>query len=157
MLDFADAHPDALHRSCVDGHLTGSALVVDADAAQVLVLFHTKLQRWLQPGGHADGDADLAAGGAAGGHRGDGDRGAPGRPAARSTSTSTRSGRPRSRAHLHLDVRFVVVAPPGRRGAATTSPRPSAGSRSGDLAELGADAGLLRLADRGLVAVRARV
>ena len=32
-------------------------LVVDAAAEKVLLLFHTKLQRWLQPGGHLDGDA----------------------------------------------------------------------------------------------------
>ena len=52
--------PDVLDRRCRPGHLTGSALVVDPSDRRILVLFHTKLQRWLQPGGHADGDADLA-------------------------------------------------------------------------------------------------
>ena len=42
------------------GHFTGSALVVHADLERTLVLFHTKLQIWVQPGGHADGDANLA-------------------------------------------------------------------------------------------------
>lgn len=42
------------------GHLTGSAWVVDPAAAKVLLLHHAKLDRWLQPGGHADGDYDLA-------------------------------------------------------------------------------------------------
>lgn len=42
------------------GHFTASAFVVSADGARTLLLHHAKLQRWLQPGGHADGDADLA-------------------------------------------------------------------------------------------------
>ena len=52
--------PDALDRSATPGHLTGSAMVVNHDATHVLLMFHTKLQRWLQPGGHADGEANLA-------------------------------------------------------------------------------------------------
>jgi 8-oxo-dGTP pyrophosphatase MutT (NUDIX family) len=43
------------------GHLTGSAWVVDPVASQVLLLHHAKLGRWLQPGGHADGEYDIAA------------------------------------------------------------------------------------------------
>jgi 8-oxo-dGTP pyrophosphatase MutT (NUDIX family) len=43
------------------GHLTGSAWVVDPASGKVLLLHHAKLGRWLQPGGHADGEYDLAA------------------------------------------------------------------------------------------------
>lgn len=42
------------------GHLTGSAWVVDQSGERVLLLHHGKLNRWLQPGGHADGDFNLA-------------------------------------------------------------------------------------------------
>ena len=42
------------------GHFTGSAFVLSADGKRSLLLHHAKLQRWLQPGGHADGDVDLA-------------------------------------------------------------------------------------------------
>ena len=52
--------PDALLRTARPGHLTASALVLDHDARHVLLLHHAKLQRWLQPGGHADGEANLA-------------------------------------------------------------------------------------------------
>ena len=58
VLAMVDRHEDALLRSCRPGHLTGSALVVDPSDRRILGLFHTKLQRWLQPGGHADGDGD---------------------------------------------------------------------------------------------------
>lgn len=61
VLEFVDRHPDALLRSCQPGHLTGSAVVFDAACERVLLLFHRKLQKWLQPGGHADGDGNLAA------------------------------------------------------------------------------------------------
>ncbi|GLQ98701.1 NUDIX hydrolase [Dyella mobilis] len=44
-----------------DGHFTGSAWLVDADGERVLLTHHRKLNRWLQLGGHADGDSDLAA------------------------------------------------------------------------------------------------
>lgn len=52
--------PGALDRTTTPGHLTGSALVFNHDATETLLMFHTKLQRWLQPGGHADGEANLA-------------------------------------------------------------------------------------------------
>lgn len=42
------------------GHFTGSAWLVSADGDRVLLTHHRKLGRWLQLGGHADGDTDLA-------------------------------------------------------------------------------------------------
>ena len=42
------------------GHFTGSAWLVSRDGARVLLTHHRKLNAWLQLGGHADGDADLA-------------------------------------------------------------------------------------------------
>lgn len=58
---FAEAHPDCLLRSCVPGHFTGSAWVVDASRRRALLTHHRKLDKWLQLGGHADGEADLLA------------------------------------------------------------------------------------------------
>ena len=43
-----------------DGHFTGSAWLVSTDGERVLLTLHRKLGRWLQLGGHADGDGDLA-------------------------------------------------------------------------------------------------
>jgi len=58
--DFAAAHADAAQRELAHGHLTGSAWLVSADEQHVLLTHHRKLDRWLQLGGHADGDANLA-------------------------------------------------------------------------------------------------
>lgn len=112
VMAFLDAHPDALHRSCADGHLTGSAAVVDAGAERTLLMHHRKLGRWFQPGGHADGDANLA--------------GVAWREATEETGLTGlslalpavdldvhRVEPPGEPAHLHLDLRFLAVAPAG--------------------------------------------
>ena len=52
---------DPFTRERLQGHFTGSAWLVSADGQRALLTHHRKLQRWLQPGGHADGDHDLAA------------------------------------------------------------------------------------------------
>ena len=51
---------DCCHRVCRPGHLTASAWVVSRDRKKVGLVHHKKLGKWLQPGGHADGDSDLA-------------------------------------------------------------------------------------------------
>ena len=58
---FVDSHPDCFHRSCRVGHVTGSAWIVDRTEERVLLTHHRKLGRWLQPGGHSDGEADTLA------------------------------------------------------------------------------------------------
>jgi len=58
--DFVRRRPDAAQRELAEGHLTGSAWLVSADGRRVLLTHHRKLGLWLQPGGHADGDRDLA-------------------------------------------------------------------------------------------------
>ena len=60
ILDLVAGFPGVLDRTCRPGHLTGSALVADPADRRILLMFHSKLERWLQPGGHADGDGDLA-------------------------------------------------------------------------------------------------
>ena len=56
----ADPGP-VYERRRLAGHFTGSAWLVDAAGQRVLLTHHRKLGRWLQLGGHADGDANLAA------------------------------------------------------------------------------------------------
>ncbi|HET7788978.1 MAG TPA: NUDIX hydrolase [Myxococcales bacterium] len=56
---FVALHPDDAHlRSQAEGHLTGSAFILDAARTRVLLLHHGKLGRWLQPGGHGEGEID---------------------------------------------------------------------------------------------------
>jgi len=61
LLAFLAARPDdACLRSCVPGHLTASALVVDAAGERTLLTLHPRVGRWIQLGGHCEpADPDL--------------------------------------------------------------------------------------------------
>lgn len=56
---FVAANADCFERSLLEGHVTGSAWIVDASRSRCLLTHHRKLERWLQLGGHADGEADV--------------------------------------------------------------------------------------------------
>jgi len=117
---FVETHADCFERTCRDGHVTGSAWIVSADDRHVLLVHHRKLGRWLQPGGHADGDPD------------------PLRVALREAREEcgladlavlsdepldvdvhpipAREAEP---AHLHYDIRYLLRAPAGREPVAS--------------------------------------
>lgn len=61
-LALLDAHADGdpFLRERRAGHFTASAWLVDRAGSRILLTHHRKLGRWLQLGGHADGDRDLA-------------------------------------------------------------------------------------------------
>lgn len=61
MLRFVEAEPLCAERALAFGHLTGSAWIVDPSRRRTLLTHHRKLDKWLQLGGHADGDLDLRA------------------------------------------------------------------------------------------------
>ncbi len=107
---FIDSHPDCFHRSCRIGHITGSAWIVNTTGDRVLLVHHRKLGRWLQPGGHCDGDPDALAVAL--------------REAREESGLDVRAldgaifdidvhaipARDRDPAHFHFDVRFLVQA-----------------------------------------------
>ncbi|MFD1140318.1 NUDIX hydrolase [Larkinella insperata] len=60
-IQFVQNHADCFERHLQIGHVTGSAWIVSPDRQKVVLLHHAKLDRWFQPGGHADGDPDVLA------------------------------------------------------------------------------------------------
>jgi 8-oxo-dGTP pyrophosphatase MutT (NUDIX family) len=54
-----DRHANCFDRSCRPGHVTGSAWILSADRRRHLLTYHGKLGRWLQLGGHADGQSHV--------------------------------------------------------------------------------------------------
>ena len=114
VLDALREHASALaDRGTAPGHLTASGVVVDAGRSRVLVLRHRKLRRWLQPGGHADGDHELAAVALKEATEETGIEGlAVLVPAIHLDVHEVDHGDPLG-AHRHLDLRFLVAAPPG--------------------------------------------
>ena len=114
---FVALHPDPFDRRIVVGHLTGSALVVSAEGTHTLLLHHRKLDRWLQPGGHADpgeGSGEEVAL-----REALEETGLPGlllhptAPRPLDVDVHDIPARGAEPAHQHLDLRYLVVAPAG--------------------------------------------
>ncbi len=62
IVEFVTRERAPFSRETESGHITASALIVDPTRARALMIWHEKLQRWLQPGGHCEtSDADVLA------------------------------------------------------------------------------------------------
>lgn len=63
MRALADQGPAGLRRDhYTPGHFTASAFVLSPDGQHLALIFHPRLKRWLQPGGHLEpGDASPLA------------------------------------------------------------------------------------------------
>ncbi|MFF8590987.1 NUDIX hydrolase [Streptomyces sp. NPDC015220] len=108
-LDHLAAHPDGMWKSCGEGHITASALVIDPERGRVLLTLHRKLRMWLQTGGHCEpGDPAL---GAAALREATEESGVPG--LALLPGGPVRLDRHHTPCAWHLDVQYAAIAPPG--------------------------------------------
>ena len=113
LLEWIDAHPDALDRSCLAGHLTASSLVLDARGEHALLTLHKKLGRWLQLGGHCDGDGNLARAALCEAQEESGIAELEIDPTPIDLDCHRIPARPGEPEHWHLDTRFLARAAPG--------------------------------------------
>ncbi|MDF3297993.1 NUDIX hydrolase [Streptomyces tropicalis] len=108
-LTHLETHPDGMWKSCTDGHVTASALVIDPVRERVLLTLHGKLRMWLQMGGHCEpGDPTLAAAALREATEESGIAGLtllPGGP--------VRLDRHHTPCAWHLDVQYAATAPAG--------------------------------------------
>jgi 8-oxo-dGTP pyrophosphatase MutT (NUDIX family) len=114
MRAFVSSLAEPFSRAQWPAHFTGSAVVVTPDGARVCLVLHAKLNRWLQPGGHADvpDGGDMAATALREAREETGcevalHRAAPG---AIDVDVHVIPARKTEPAHSHLDVRYLVVA-----------------------------------------------
>jgi len=56
---FIDQNKDCFLRSNTYGHITGSSWIVNESFDSFLLHYHRKLRKWLQLGGHADGESNI--------------------------------------------------------------------------------------------------
>ena len=115
ILSFIAAHADPFDRRIAEGHLTASALVLSRSGDRALLLHHRKLERWLQPGGHAEpGETSGESIALREALEETGVEGLALHPTAPRPldldvhAIPARSGEP---AHEHLDLRYLVLAP----------------------------------------------
>ena len=60
MLDFLNNNENCFERALSIGHFTGSCWIENRDRTKFLLTLHKKIGLWLQLGGHADGDNNIA-------------------------------------------------------------------------------------------------
>jgi 8-oxo-dGTP pyrophosphatase MutT (NUDIX family) len=119
-----ETRADCFERSCWAGHVTASAWVLSPDGRRFLLTHHRKLGRWLQLGGHADGDPDPAAAALREAREESGlvdlrFAFAADAPVPIDLDVHAIPARGAEPAHDHHDVRFVLVAAPGQTIAAS--------------------------------------
>jgi len=61
IIAFVTQQPDCFERTLAPGHITASAWLLNKDGTQALLMHHTKLNVWVQLGGHCDGNSDAGA------------------------------------------------------------------------------------------------
>jgi 8-oxo-dGTP pyrophosphatase MutT (NUDIX family) len=61
MQAFINDNAGCFQRQLAVGHVTGSAWLLNTTGTAVLLTHHRKLDIWVQLGGHADGESDIAA------------------------------------------------------------------------------------------------
>ena len=105
-----DDAQDPFRRERLAGHFTASAWLVDRRGTRVLLTHHRKLDRWLQLGGHADGERDFARVALTEAEEESGLRGLGVEPAIFDLDAHEIPEHKGVPAHVHYDVRFVVHA-----------------------------------------------
>lgn len=107
---FCSAHPDCFERTNTAGHVVGSAWLVSKDGERVLLTHHRKLGRWLQLGGHADGDGHLPGVALREAQEESGLLALVGEHNLFDLDVHVIPARPEAPEHVHYDARFVVRA-----------------------------------------------
>ncbi len=143
---FVSAHEDAFARTQLAGHVTGSAWVVDRERERALLTHHRKLDRWLQLGGHADGDPDIRAVALREAEEESGLRLVPLGAGIYDIDVHRIPARADEPAHFHYDVRFAFEADRAQPFVVSAESHALAWVPLTELAALGADDSVLRLA-----------
>ncbi len=149
-------HDDCLLRSCVPGHVTASAWIVAPDRRRCLLTHHAKLDRWLQLGGHVDGDADVARSATREAREESGmERFELWQPVPLDLDVHVIPARASEPAHEHHDFRFLLIAAPGQAIRASDESKDLRWFEPGELASITTDESVIRLARKARAALSA--
>ena len=146
MVTLLDSCPQCFRRDAFPAHFTGSALVVSADGRRWLLHHHRKLDRWLQFGGHCDGEENVLAVAQREAYEESGIAG-----------LAVASARPfdldihripafrAEPAHLHYDIRYLLIAPEDSQIRASPESKELRWFSSHEMKDWSLDPGLRRL------------
>lgn len=150
ILHFVVQTPDCFCRSHAEGHITGSAWLLNPGGDKALLTLHHNLKRWLQPGGHADGAPDTLGTALREATEESGIDGiVPLDAEIMDVDIHTIPPNPRrgEREHLHYDIRYLLQAPHERFAISEESDALAWWSASDFIARAGeTDEAVLRLA-----------
>ena len=96
------------------GHVTGSSWIVDESGENVVLVFHGKLGKWVQPGGHCEGESDVLSVAMREAREETGLDVWPGADAIFDVDAHQIPEYWNTPAHVHYDVRFLLRAPRGQ-------------------------------------------
>jgi 8-oxo-dGTP pyrophosphatase MutT (NUDIX family) len=143
---FVAANERCFERGLLAGHVTGSAWIVDRGASAALLLHHRKLGKWLQPGGHADGDPDVRAVALREALEESGLRSLmPARDAIYDVDAHDIPARGAEPAHVHYDIRYAFFADRAEAPQRNAESHAVAWVALEDIEELGVDDSVRRL------------
>jgi 8-oxo-dGTP pyrophosphatase MutT (NUDIX family) len=160
--DLVSNRRDCFERTCHPGHVTASCWILSHDRNHFLLTHHRKLRRWLQLGGHADGDTDVLRVALREAREESGMHDFSLIDPAGEPTVDLRAclpidvdvhgipARPGEPAHDHHDVRFVLVAGPAQSLVMSDESSDLAWFGIDELAYLDVDESLLRLARKAI-------
>ncbi len=148
LIAFVERRPDCFERTLLEGHVTGSAWILDHARERCLLTHHKKLGLWLQCGGHADGDPDVLQVALREAHEESGIEGIePLSPEIFDVDVH-RIPAGKEPEHFHYDVRFALVAPPGARFVVSDESHALAWVRADEIVAFGTDDSVRRMAEK---------
>ena len=109
MINFINDHHDCFERSLAIGHITASAWLLNQDGSKALLMHHAKLDKWVQLGGHCDGNPDVLAVAIKEAQEESGiEHIVPVSPRIFDIDIHLVPANPREKEHYHYDVRFLL-------------------------------------------------
>ncbi len=110
LITFVSDYDNFYSRELSVGHITASAWIVDEANSHALLLHHGKLNKWLQPGGHVEEDADILSASIREAHEETGVDVKPHSEKIFDVDIHEIPARPNEPAHFHYDIRFLLIA-----------------------------------------------
>jgi len=147
LIAFVERSPQCFERSLLEGHVTGSAWLLDHERDRCLLTHHKKLGMWLQCGGHADGDPDVLQVALREAHEESGIVGIePLGTEIFDVDVHLIPAKGPEPEHFHYDVRFALVAPPGAQFVVSDESHALAWVRREEIERYDTDASVRRMA-----------